>query len=220
MVFLYSGTPGSGKSLHAAKDIYRGLRRSKALYIANFPINLDIFNESERKRFIFVPNNELLPSKLVKIAIEYWNENVAKNLKEAERSIRLFIDEAQLIFNSRSWQKKQNQDWGAFFSVHRHYGFEIVLISQQDFNLDKQVRGVIEYNYIHRKLSNVGILGKCLSFLLGGLFYCKEIWYQQNDKMDGYFFRYRSIFDNLYDTGALFGVDGKSSSIIRIKGKD
>ena len=40
MIYLYSGTPGSGKSLHTARVIYYSLKRGFPV-IANFPINLD-----------------------------------------------------------------------------------------------------------------------------------------------------------------------------------
>lgn len=35
---LYTGTPGSGKSFHAAKDIVRWMKRDRGL-ICNFPVN-------------------------------------------------------------------------------------------------------------------------------------------------------------------------------------
>ena len=38
MIYFYSGTPGSGKSLHVAQDIYQYLQRGKNV-IANFDIN-------------------------------------------------------------------------------------------------------------------------------------------------------------------------------------
>ena len=39
MIYFYSGTPGSGKSLHCAKDIYNKLFVKKQNVIANFEIN-------------------------------------------------------------------------------------------------------------------------------------------------------------------------------------
>ena len=39
MIYLYSGTPGSGKSLHAAQQIYEALHVKKMLVITNFPVN-------------------------------------------------------------------------------------------------------------------------------------------------------------------------------------
>ena len=39
MIYLYSGTPGSGKSYHAVVDIVKKLgRRDKNRVIANFPL--------------------------------------------------------------------------------------------------------------------------------------------------------------------------------------
>ena len=41
MIYFYSGTPGSGKSLHVARDIYNRLNLNKKYpsVIANFTIN-------------------------------------------------------------------------------------------------------------------------------------------------------------------------------------
>lgn len=54
MIYLYSGTPGSGKSYHAAADIYYRLKRSKKTnryrVIANFPVATD--SPYFRKRLI------------------------------------------------------------------------------------------------------------------------------------------------------------------------
>ena len=38
MIYLYSGTPGSGKSLHQASDIYWDLKFNKPV-VANYQIN-------------------------------------------------------------------------------------------------------------------------------------------------------------------------------------
>ena len=40
MIVLYSGTPGSGKSLDCARTIYNWCRRGNPI-ICNFPINID-----------------------------------------------------------------------------------------------------------------------------------------------------------------------------------
>lgn len=40
MIYLYTGTPGSGKSYHAAEVVDRALRR-KVPVIANFQVNLN-----------------------------------------------------------------------------------------------------------------------------------------------------------------------------------
>ena len=40
MIYMYTGTPGSGKSYHVAKEIYWNLRHGRNV-IANFDINYD-----------------------------------------------------------------------------------------------------------------------------------------------------------------------------------
>lgn len=49
MISLYSGTPGSGKSLHIAQRVYHGLRYGRTT-VCNFEINLD--NVKKRKIYL------------------------------------------------------------------------------------------------------------------------------------------------------------------------
>lgn len=217
MIYLYSGTPGSGKSLHMARMIFLLLKHSDCLVIGNFYIKKQYFTEDQYSRFIFVPNDQMNPKRLINIATEFWKTHKAKNYRDAEQKIRLFIDEAQILFNARDWQKNSVLGWPTFFSVHRHYGFEIVLCTQMDTNLDKQVRGVIETQVIHRKLENIGISGKIINLLMGGgMFFAVVRWYPMNEKVDGYFFKYRKKYSDVYDTHALFANDGELKSIINI----
>lgn len=53
MIYLYSGTPGSGKSLHVARVIRNTLLLNKPV-LANIPINTDRIRHPER--FIYVPD--------------------------------------------------------------------------------------------------------------------------------------------------------------------
>lgn len=217
MIYLYSGTPGSGKSLHMARLIFNLLKNSDCLVIGNFVLKSDYFTPLEMKRFIYLTNDQMNPDNLIRIAEEFWSTHKAKNYRDAEQKIRLFIDESQILFNARNWQKNYKDGWTTFFSVHRHYGFEIVLCTQMDTNLDKQVRGVIETQCIHRKIENIGIQGKILSFLCGGgLFYCVVRWYPMHEKVDGYFFKYRKKYGDVYDTHALFNNGAEKQSIIQI----
>ena len=50
MIYLYSGTPGSGKSLHTARVIKNTLMMGKPV-IANIPINVNLCKHPER--FLF-----------------------------------------------------------------------------------------------------------------------------------------------------------------------
>lgn len=194
MIFLYSGTPGSGKSLHQAKDIYFCLRRGKPC-ICNFDI--DVTKIPKRKsEFIFLDNEHLNPELLIKYSKVYFSKHKFK-----EGAIRLYIDECQLLFNAREWQSYGRKEWLSFFTQHRKYGYDIFLIAQFDRMIDRQIRSLIEYEIIHRKASNFGTLGILLGFINGGdLFVAITMWYPLKEKIDSSFFKANKKYYQLYDT--------------------
>ena len=149
MIYLYSGTPGSGKSLDCARMIYYTLRRNKPV-ICNFDINTDYVSHSDL--FTHIENEELTPDYLMGYSKNYFNNSGIK-----EGQITVVIDECQMLFNSRDWAKADRAGWNKFFQIHRHYGYDIILISQFDRMIDRQIRSLIEYEIIHRKVSNFGV---------------------------------------------------------------
>lgn len=211
MISLYSGTPGSGKSLHIARRIFHTLRRHRPV-ICNFNINLKKVERKKSKRnklkFSYVENMYLTPDYLIDYSRTYF---AGKFVKEDE--ILLVIDEAQILFNSRAWQQAGRDKWLSFFSQHRKYGFEVVFIAQFDGMIDKQIRTLIEYNYLHRKLSNFGIIGKIMSiFALGKVFGAVKVWYPLNEKVGSELFTATRKYYSLYDTYADFGVEKSLSA--------
>lgn len=112
-------------------------------------------------------------------------------MKEGE--ILLVIDECQIMFNARDWGQKNRAAWCAFFTQHRKLGYEVILVAQFDRMLDRQIRSLIEYEWIHRKVSNFGIAGKIFSLLFGGkLFVAVKVWYPMKQKVGSEFLCSRS----------------------------
>lgn len=110
MIYLYSGTPGSGKSLHQAKDIYDWLRKGKVV-IANFDIDVNKIPKC-KGQFIYLDNTFLKPDTLIKFARVYFNDHKFK-----EGAIRLYVDECQILLNSRdNWQTGDRKN--GFHSFH------------------------------------------------------------------------------------------------------
>ena len=197
---LYSGTPGSGKSLHAAKRIVDWSRAGKPV-ITNFEVDLSKYPKAKQ---ICVDDDDLTPDFLVKFSRDYFDGR--KLTKKDEDTILLVIDECQLIFNSRDYQKKDRKSWIKLFSTHRHLGYHVILIAQMDKMLDKQIRGLIEYEYIHRKLSNFGKAGKLLTVALAGeMFTSVQMWYPLKLKIGTQMFRAKKRYYSIYDSYAAFG---------------
>ena len=85
---LYSGTPGSGKSLDATDRILRRLKR-KLPVIANY--NLDKRRIPNPELFYYVDNESLTPDALVEFARGWFGTH-----HFGEDKILLVIDECQL----------------------------------------------------------------------------------------------------------------------------
>lgn len=207
MIELYTGTPGSGKSLHLAKTIDTILRKKdNKEIICNFKIKMLGYKKYSMLKFHYVRNEELNGYFLAQYALDYEKRvNIKK--KDMEDSIYLIIDECQMLFNSRNWQQNQKQGWPAFFTVHRHLHFHVILVCQMDSYIDKQIRGLIEVQVVHRKVSRAGTIGMILSFLAGGgLFRWIEYWYPVQEKTDAGFFKYKKKYGELYDSYAYFEI--------------
>lgn len=200
MIYLYSGTPGSGKSYHAVSVIAHKLgRRDKNRVIANFPLS----GKKITSRFEYWDNSEICISRLMEYARAHHRLGV-------EGQTLVVIDEAQCIFNSRDWnghgiihgalkrQPDSRMDWIKFFSQHRKFGYNVILIAQSDKMLDKQIRSLIEYDVKHIKMNN-GFF-----FFLPTSFLAVEKWYGQRMKLGQEVIWYHKRVAAMYDSYALF----------------
>lgn len=71
--------------------------------------------------------------------------------------------------------------------------------------LDRQIRALIEYEYIHRKISNFGWKGFLISAFAGGkLFVAVKMWYPMKERVGSEFFRAKKFYYSLYDSYARF----------------
>ena len=200
MIDLYTGTPRSGKSLHAAQRICMRSRFGEPV-IANFPCDL---SQYKKANFTFISNHKLTPEFLIQYSRNFFGDQPVK-----EGAILLVIDEAQLLFNAREWQHRGRQNWLQFFTLHGKLGYDIILISQMDRMIDKQLRGLVEYEYVHRRLANFGWRGLLLRlFSLGGQFISVKVWYPMNEKLSQEIFRLSKKVYSIYDTHLLFDANG------------
>lgn len=193
---LYTGTPGSGKSLHLVREILLQLKLGKDV-IANFPIR---FNPKELeagygKRFFYKSNLNITVNSLLEHAIE---RDYIEKKKESQCLV--VIDEAGGRFNTRNVGAADRTEWIDFFSQHRKLGFDFILSCQGEKMIDRQIRTMIETEFVHRKVNNFGLF-----FLLPfSLFVAIERWYVAKERVGSSFFRYKKKYGDRYDTMMLF----------------
>lgn len=236
-IHFFTGTPGSGKSLHMAMIIDKWLRSGKNV-IANFEINEDSFRRFNEKHpgklgiFIYVSNREFLtnvykpfyegrrkvgppPGRysyidgLYNYALQFHERNAKGQI--IEKQTLLVIDECQDLFNPRAWNRKDRIAWCSFFREHRKYGYEVYLISQDVNVIDKQIRNVLQYEYMHRCVNNYKLSGRIMGFLSGGrLFvYVKKLCgvKKKDAKIKSQFFTGQQRYYDFYDSYKLFGQE-------------
>lgn len=195
MISLYSGTVGSGKSYHA---LLTGLQhvhtRTPYYVVANFDIRNKDRKESER--WFFWP--EIKPIDLISFSFE-------KGFFGQEGRCLLIIDEAGVIFNSRDWtaSKKERVDWINFFSQSRKFGYDIILVAQDDRMIDRQIRGLIEFNVVHFNMRKYWFL----SFLPFRFHTAVYRWYHTKMKGSVDPFIIRKKYYSKYDSMKLFNID-------------
>lgn len=191
MIYLYSGTPGSGKSYHAVADIYYRLKKKRGFcnVIANFPVKVP----QGQEHFTYMDNSDMTTKNLMIYAAKHHKLGI-------EGQTLVVVDEAQIIFNSRSWNGDGSgrMDWIKFFSQHRKLGFNFILIAQFDRMLDRQIRCLIEYEIAHMKINNYFRIIPITVFL------AVTRWYGQKMKLTHDVMLYRKRIAALYDTFAMF----------------
>lgn len=200
---LYTGTPGAGKSLHMAQILYWQLKAGRVV-VANFDINREMFDDDELSRFYFLDGDHLDPHRLAEIARDHVSGRVI------EGEVKLFVDECQLVFNAREWNDSRRKDWVKFFTQHRKLSYDVYLVTQFGEMLDKQIRALVEYEVMHRKLNMVGWVGKLvdLLFFRHPVVVAVTYWAPVRQRLSGEWMLGTRKFYNLYDSYHIF--DGAS----------
>lgn len=210
---LYSGVPGSGKSLLVT---YRAIDRllEHQNVISNFPMDMAYFKKRKRGTFTYLPTNQIT----IQFLYDYARDNHIKTGRKAKKAQTIvIIDEAEIKFNSRLFAASDRMDWIFFLANHRHFNFDFWLAAQSDRMIDRQIRDLIQTEYKCRAITGFGIEGKIISFFFGGLFVCVPYDHGTRTKfLLPTFYRYHKRKAAVYDTMYMF--DGMLGSVDAAKG--
>lgn len=173
MITLLQGTPGAGKSSVATVDMLEFLEAGGVVACNYDLVDKWYYKLADNNPMVKwgLRNREKLAKSLYDRAFKIGTADtifqLSGRLKELcppskdgrmkEGCGRLYIDEAQLLFNSRSW--KDNMRFIEFFTQHRKLGWDVYLIAHTMEMIDKQIRGLIEYEARMRNLNKVKFLG-------------------------------------------------------------
>jgi len=162
MINGISGKPGGGKSYEAVKTHVIPAIKSGRRIVTNLPLNIEhfvsVFGEDVRDLIVLVTydfhdyGNQKPFSR-----IEDWLEHQDwKNDKG--QGVLFVIDEAHLSLPSRM-QKGSGLDITKvleFLSMHRHYGFDVLLITQNFKKIHADIRDMVQLVYRCVKKSFTG----------------------------------------------------------------
>ena len=159
----------------------------------------------DKGKLIYLQDEEITIQFFIRYALDFHKEG-----KEGQTTI--VLDECQRYFNCREFGRKDRNDWVTFFSMHRHLGYNIIMITQNDKLIDKQIRAMVEYEIKHRKLNGNGFGGTLLMFTGMKWFIAIETWYGVRMKLGQTMFSYRKKYGQIYDSyrkfNEILGADG------------
>lgn len=207
MITLYTGTPGSGKTLHAVSAIWATLKTRKPV-VSNIALNPDELGEY-RDYYRYFEATSITPQSLYQFSRDLLGQHPREN------DILLVLDECQLIFSSRRWRENEKAGWILFMTQHRKIGYDIILITQYDRMIDKQIRTLVEYECAHRRLDRIPWPWSwIISLVKGGVFYCRRGWYPiRGAKIGEEILHVRRKVYKLYDTYDVFDFSPGAGSV-------
>lgn len=154
MIKCFCGVPGSGKSYEAVQTILDAAKQGRKIYT-----NIDGFDDSECKEF--QKNYCNLTDFQLDTTIHFLTKEQVFNFWEfVENGSLIVIDEIQLNFSNRDWSSEGNRSFVRWAEVHRHHGFDLIMLTHSTEKIDKHVRSLIDWTYVYDKVNYFGSLVK------------------------------------------------------------
>ena len=157
MIHGISGKPGGGKSYEAVvRHIIPVVTKDKRKVVTNLPLDIDRFCDvygDYCRDLIEVVDGQFhnyggerpFSKKDHFLQYEDWQN-------EKGQKVYFFIDECHLAMPSQGTEKELAE----FFSMHRHYGFDIMLITQNFRKVNRDIKDMVVNHYRAIKKSMMG----------------------------------------------------------------
>lgn len=156
MINGLSGRPGAGKTYEAVvSHILPALKQGRKVVI-NIPLNVEWFvgvlGENVRDLIVLVDGgfHNYGKKRYFSAANDFLQYDTWRNA--ANQGVYFFVDEAHLAMP----QGSTNQELKEYMSMHRHYGHDIMLITQNFRKVDRDIKDMVQNCYYCTKLSFLG----------------------------------------------------------------
>lgn len=228
MITILTGSPGHGKSYTSVKMIDEFVHSGKYV-VTNVPLRSDFAEQMSIHHTIFGRwRKKTVTKRAEKIAS---NVHVCQDLSDimrvrfegkGEGRGKVVIDESHREMNVRGSRSvktdegRKRKDIVNYASGHRHYGADLVLITQAIGNLDLQVRNLTEFHAEVRNFRRMPLLGLLAKLFPGGqLFLRTTVWNDRAKSKAGLsVYGLSKRLANLYDTHALVETDWPPDVIV------
>ena len=143
MINVITGRPGGGKSYEAvAFHILPALERGRKV-ITNLPLQLDMFVNifgAEVLELIKVVDGQLNDFGSMDRPFSKYEDYLDDWKNEQGQAPLYVVDECHMVLPNKKLDSKILE----FYSLHRHYGIDITLITQNVRKMHKDIRDMIE----------------------------------------------------------------------------
>ena len=227
-ITILTGAPGHGKSYTSVKMIDEFIHDGKSV-VTNVALRPDFPEQMARYH---TPLGRWRKNAVARKAEVYRSRiHICEDLSEITRVRfsgkeegrgKVVIEEAHRSMNvrggrgARTTEGQERKAVVNYASGHRHYGADLVLITQAIGNLDLQIRNLFEFHAEVRDFRKMPILGLLCRLIPGGhFFYRKTVWNDRAKTRVGIStYGLSKRLANLYSTHSLNNTDWPPNAIV------
>lgn len=226
-ITILTGSPGHGKSYTSIKLIDEFVSTGKFV-VTNVAMRRDWALHMARRHTAFwfvrkraVQDKMELYETRVHICEDISEITRVRFTGKKEGRGKVIVEEAHRHMNVRAGKGDEKEERKAivnYASGHRHYGGDMILITQAFANLDLQIRNLFEFHSEVRNLAKLPIIGFLIKILVPGhnLFIRKTVWNDRSKTRAGLpqMYGLSKSLAQLYDTHSLEDTDWPADAII------